>query len=79
MVPGFVVQGGDPTGTGKGGVSIFGKNFKDEFHPALEHRGAGILRCAGRTMGVRTLAARLAPGWGRSPRVSIAGPLLMPC
>ena len=46
VVPGFMVQGGDPTGTGKGGKSIFGQNFKDEFHPALEHRGAGILRCA---------------------------------
>jgi len=88
VVPGFMVQGGDPTGTGKGGKSIFGKNFKDEFHPALEHRGAGILRCAvGRTTSKwrqpRTRRGKGAnPRWppaGRSPRVAIAEPaLLMP-
>ena len=32
LVPGFIVQGGDPTATGMGGESIFGKPFKDEFH-----------------------------------------------
>lgn len=32
IVPGFIVQGGDPTGTGMGGESIFGKPFKDELH-----------------------------------------------
>lgn len=28
MVPGFIVQGGDPTGTGHGGESIYGKPFQ---------------------------------------------------
>lgn len=28
----FMIQGGDPTGTGQGGESIYGKNFEDEFH-----------------------------------------------
>jgi peptidyl-prolyl cis-trans isomerase SDCCAG10 len=32
LVPGFIIQGGDPTGTGMGGESIFGKPFKDEIH-----------------------------------------------
>ncbi len=37
----FMIQGGDPTATGKGGESIWGKPFKDEFHPKLHHiRGA---------------------------------------
>jgi len=44
----------DPTGTGKGGESIFGKHFEDEFHPNLAHRGAGILRCARRGGCART-------------------------
>lgn len=46
IVPGFVIQGGDPTGTGRGGTSIYGSGqpFADEVTPALKHTGAGILR-----------------------------------
>lgn len=36
-IKGFMVQGGDPSGTGKGGESIWGKPFIDEFHPDLKH------------------------------------------
>lgn len=32
----FMVQGGDPTGTGKGGESVHGGFMDDEFHPALK-------------------------------------------
>ena len=32
IIPGFMIQGGDPTGTGTGGP---GFNFADEFHPEL--------------------------------------------
>lgn len=38
----FVFKGGDSTGTGRGGNSIYGKEFADEVHPDLRHSGAGI-------------------------------------
>jgi peptidyl-prolyl cis-trans isomerase-like 1 len=42
----FLIQGGDPTGTGRGGESIFGKPFADEFVDTLKHTSAGILSMA---------------------------------
>ncbi|KAK4447479.1 cyclophilin-like domain-containing protein [Podospora aff. communis PSN243] len=42
----FMIQGGDPTGTGRGGTSIYGDKFEDEIHPSLKHTGAGILSMA---------------------------------
>ena len=41
-----MIQGGDPTGTGRGGESIYGKTFADEITPDLKHVGAGILSMA---------------------------------
>jgi len=43
---GFMLQGGDPTGTGKGGESIWGVPFKDEFHTDLRHDERGVLSMA---------------------------------
>lgn len=37
-IAGFLCQGGDPTGTGKGGDSISGTKLADEFHPVLKVR-----------------------------------------
>ena len=42
----FMIQGGDPTGTGKGGQSIWGKNFNDEFDGPLTHDSRGIMSMA---------------------------------
>jgi peptidyl-prolyl cis-trans isomerase-like 1 len=42
----FMVQGGDPTGTGRGGASIYGEKFEDEITSKLKHTGAGILSMA---------------------------------
>ena len=43
VVPDFVVQGGDPLGTGEGGP---GYTFADEFVPGLRHDSAGVLSMA---------------------------------
>lgn len=46
IIPDFMIQGGDPTGTGRGGASIYGPQFADEIHADLKHSGAGILSMA---------------------------------
>ena len=48
-VPNFMIQGGDPTGTGKKGFSIYGETFKDEFglqKGVLSHKERGIVSMA---------------------------------
>lgn len=44
-IPNFMIQGGDPSGTGKGGESIWKKNFDDEFS-ALTHDARGTVSMA---------------------------------
>merc|ERR1719312_410242 len=46
IISDFMIQGGDPTGTGRGGASIYGKTFADEISKELKHTGAGILSMA---------------------------------
>lgn len=41
-----MIQTGDPTGTGRGGASIYGEKFADEIAPSLKHTGAGVLSMA---------------------------------
>lgn len=45
IIEDFMIQTGDPTGTGRGGP---GYTFEDEFHPDLRHDDAGILSMANR-------------------------------
>uniref|UniRef100_A0A914W671 Spliceosome-associated protein CWC27 homolog n=1 Tax=Plectus sambesii TaxID=2011161 RepID=A0A914W671_9BILA len=46
LVNNFIVQGGDPTGTGMGGESIYGQPFKDEFHQRLRFSRRGLVAMA---------------------------------
>ncbi|XP_055340132.1 RING-type E3 ubiquitin-protein ligase PPIL2-like isoform X2 [Paramacrobiotus metropolitanus] len=48
LIKNFMIQGGDPTGTGKGGASAFegGKEFEDELKTGLKHDVRGIVSMA---------------------------------
>ncbi|KAK9274037.1 hypothetical protein L1049_018851 [Liquidambar formosana] len=46
IIKGFLIQGGDPTGTGTGGESIYGGAFADEFHSRLRFKYRGLVACA---------------------------------
>ena len=51
VIQGFMIQGGDPTGTGTAGP---GYQFEDEIDPSLGFEGPGILAMANRGAGTRT-------------------------
>jgi len=46
VIKNFMIQGGDPTGTGRGGSSIWGHPFKDEFKPGVVFDRSGLLAMA---------------------------------
>ena len=46
VIRGFMIQGGDPSGTGRGGQSIFGRSFEDEFKPNVVFDRGGLLAMA---------------------------------
>jgi peptidylprolyl isomerase len=46
VIKSFMVQGGDPTGTGRGGESLWGSPFADEFSPGVTFNKQGLLAMA---------------------------------
>lgn len=48
VIKDFMIQGGDPLGTGAGGESIWGKPFEDEFSPSVKFDRPGLLAMANR-------------------------------
>ncbi|MCA9398435.1 MAG: peptidylprolyl isomerase [Candidatus Omnitrophica bacterium] len=48
VIKNFMIQGGDPTGTGRGGESIWGDVFENEVHPDLKFDRKGLLAMANR-------------------------------
>jgi len=46
VITGFMIQGGDPTGTGRGGESIWKANFEDEIDPEKTFNQSGLLAMA---------------------------------
>jgi peptidyl-prolyl cis-trans isomerase-like protein 2 len=53
-IKGFMIQGGDPTGTGRGGQSIWGKPFEDEFDGPERHNVRGVLSMANKGKNTNT-------------------------
>lgn len=46
VIKDFMIQGGDPTGTGRGGESIWGTKFEDEYSPSAKFDKPGLLAMA---------------------------------
>lgn len=46
VIQGFMIQGGDPTGTGRSGESIWGTDFADEFSPQVRFDRPGLVAMA---------------------------------
>lgn len=66
-IKGFMLQGGDPTGTGKGGKSIWGAKFADELVPTLRHNVKGIVSMA--NSGPNTNGSQFFITYGKQPHL----------
>ena len=67
-IEGFMIQGGDTSGTGKGGMSIWGGHMKDEFSPHLIHKERGIVSFANR--GPNTNGSQFFITYGPQPHLN---------
>ena len=63
-----MVQGGDPTNTGKGGESIYGGKFEDEIRPELKHDSRGVLSMA--NSGPNTNGSQFFFTYGKHPHLN---------
>jgi peptidylprolyl isomerase len=66
VIPGFMIQGGDPTGTGRGGQSVWGKPFEDECVKEVKFDRKGLLAMANagpRTNGSQFFITTAATPW----------------
>ncbi|KAK9723039.1 Peptidyl-prolyl cis-trans isomerase cyp10 [Basidiobolus ranarum] len=66
-IKGFMLQTGDPTGTGKGGNSIWGTKFSDEIRSTLKHNTRGILSMA--NSGPDTNGSQFFITYGKQPHL----------
>ncbi len=66
VIKGFMVQGGDPTGTGRGGSSVWGKPFEDEVSSDVKFDKPGLLAMANagpNTNGSQFFITTSSPSW----------------
>ncbi|XP_072908233.1 peptidyl-prolyl cis-trans isomerase-like 3 [Hemitrygon akajei] len=68
-IKGFIVQTGDPTGTGKGGSSIWGRKFEDEISEHLKHNVRGVVSMANN--GPNTNASQFFFTYGKQPHLDM--------
>jgi len=73
-IKGFMLQGGDPTGTGKGGESIYGKHFQDEIVDELKFNARGLVGMANK--GPDTNGSQFFIAYTKLPHLNMKYPIM---